>query len=29
VELWNSNQVKHAIQKESLQHMAVKLNIMG
>jgi hypothetical protein len=29
VELWNSNQVMHAIQKESLQHMAVKLNIMG
>jgi superfamily II DNA helicase RecQ len=29
VELWNSNRVKYAIQKETLQHMGVKLNIMG
>jgi superfamily II DNA helicase RecQ len=29
VELWNSNRVKKAIQAASLQHMGVKLNIMG
>jgi hypothetical protein len=29
VEIWNSNRVKRAIQKESLHHMGVKLNIMA
>ncbi|KAH8695897.1 hypothetical protein GQ44DRAFT_733660 [Phaeosphaeriaceae sp. PMI808] len=29
VELWNSNRVKNAIQTAPLQHMGVKLNIMG
>jgi superfamily II DNA helicase RecQ len=29
VELWNSNRVKMAIQKASLQYMGVKLNIMA
>jgi hypothetical protein len=27
VELWNGNRVKHALQKEGLQHMGVALNI--
>jgi hypothetical protein len=29
VEYWNSNRVKHAIQKEGLQHMGVLLDIMS
>jgi hypothetical protein len=29
VEIWNANWVKYAMQKKSLQHMGVKLNIMG
>jgi hypothetical protein len=29
VEMWNANRVKYAMQKKSLQHMGVKLNIMG
>jgi superfamily II DNA/RNA helicase len=29
VELWNSNRVRDAIQKATLQHMGVKVNIMG
>jgi superfamily II DNA helicase RecQ len=29
VEIWNTNRVKYAMQKKSLQHMGVKLNIMG
>jgi hypothetical protein len=29
VEIWNTNRVKSAIQKKSLQHMSVKLNIMA
>jgi hypothetical protein len=29
VEIWNANRVKYAMQKKSLQHMGVKLNIMG
>jgi hypothetical protein len=29
VEMWNANRLKYAIQKKSLQHMGVKLNIMG
>jgi superfamily II DNA helicase RecQ len=29
VEIWNANRVKYAMQKKSLQHMGVKLNIIG
>jgi uncharacterized C2H2 Zn-finger protein len=29
VETWNSNRVRHAIERASLQHMGVKMNIMG
>jgi hypothetical protein len=28
VEIWNANQVKYAMQKKSLQHIGVKLNII-
>jgi hypothetical protein len=29
VEIWNANWVKYAMQKKSLQHIGVKLNIIG
>ena len=29
VEIWSANRVKYAMQKKSLQHMGVQLNIMG
>ena len=29
VEMWNSNRLKRAMQKASLQHIGVKLNIMA
>jgi hypothetical protein len=28
VEIWNANRVKYAMQKKSLQHIGVKLNII-